>query len=156
MGVILETASWDDPVGVRLRREQESEAVECCGADPARDPGPPAADVDLFLLARDAETAVAVGCAGLRRLDETTYEVERVYVTSAWRGRRIGEVLLRALEEAAVRRGATRMRLETGSGRPASVRLYERCGYHRIERFGHYADRERSVCFERTLTASAA
>lgn len=148
----MEATSWDDPVGVRLRREQEAEVIRRYGTDLERGPKPSAADMDVFLLARDAETAVSVGCGGLRRLDESTYEVKRMYVTPAWRGRRIGEVLLRALEEAALSRGATRVRLETGVEQAESLRLYERCGYRRIERFGHYVDCAQSVCFERALT----
>lgn len=154
--MIVETANWDDPVGVRLRREQEAEVVERYGADLERDPKPWDEDVDVFLLARDAETAVSVGCGGLRRLDSVTYEVKRMYVTPAWRGRRIGEVLLRALEEAAVDRGAVRMRLEVGVEQVESLRLYERCGYHRIEQFGRYVGSAASVCFERTLVSPAA
>lgn len=154
MGVIVETASWDDPVGVRLRQAQEAEVLERYGTDLEHGPEPSAADVDVFLLARDAETSVSVGCGGLRRLDALTYEIKRMYVTPAWRGRRIGEVLLRALEEAAVDRGATRMRLETGAEQTESLRLYERCGYHRIERFGHYVDSEASICFERALVSA--
>ncbi|WP_455569272.1 GNAT family N-acetyltransferase [Thermobifida halotolerans] len=152
----MEATSWDDPVGVKLRQEQEAEIIRRYGIDLERGPKPSAADMDVFLLARDAETAVSVGCGGLRRLDETTYEIKRMYVTPAWRGRRIGEVLLRALEEAAVNRGAVRMRLEAGIQQPEALRLYERCGYRRIDRFGHYVDCEESVCFERLLASSAA
>ncbi|GLU48415.1 N-acetyltransferase [Nocardiopsis ansamitocini] len=152
----METVSWDDPVGVRLRLEQQAEISERYGADTEPGPKPSETDVDLFLLARDAETAVAVGCGGMRRLDEETFEARRVYVTPVWRGRQIGEVLLRALEEAAVAKGAVRMRLETGTAQPESQRLYERCGYHRIDRFGYYADSPQSVCFERILVVSAA
>ncbi|WP_234402056.1 GNAT family N-acetyltransferase [Thermobifida halotolerans] len=154
--MIVEATSWDDPVGVKLRQEQEAEIIRRYGIDLERGPKPSAADMDVFLLARDAETAVSVGCGGLRRLDETTYEIKRMYVTPAWRGRRIGEVLLRALEEAAVNRGAVRMRLEAGIQQPEALRLYERCGYRRIDRFGHYVDCEESVCFERLLASSAA
>ncbi len=152
----MEATSWDDPVGVKLRQEQETEIIRRYGADLERGPKPSAADVDVFLLARDAETSVSVGCGGLRRLDSVTYEIKRMYVTPAWRGRRIGEVLLRALEEAAISRGALRMRLEAGTQQPEALRLYERCGYQRIERFGHYVDCEESICFERILVPSAA
>jgi len=154
--VIVEATSWDDPVGVRLRQEQEAEIIRRYGTDLEHGPKPSSSDVDVFLLARDAETAVSVGCGALRRLDEVTYEIKRMYVTPAWRGRRIGEVLLRALEEAAVSRGALRMRLEAGARQPEALRLYERCGYQRIERFGHYVNCAASICFERVLVSSAA
>lgn len=156
MGVIVEATSWDDPVGVRLRQEQEAEIIQRYGGDLEQCPKPSAEDVDVFLIARDAETSVSVGCGGLRRLDEVTYEIKRMYVTPAWRGRRIGEVLLRALEEAAISRGAQRMRLEAGTRQSEALRLYERCGYQRIEPFGHYANCAESICFERILVPSAA
>lgn len=156
VGVIVEAASWDDPVGVRLRQEQEAEVIRRYGGDIEHGLTPSAEDVDVFLIARDAETSVSVGCGGLRRLDEVTYEIKRMYVTPAWRGRRIGEVLLRALEEAAINRGAQRMRLEAGIQQSEALRLYERCGYQRIDPSGNSGNCANSIRFERILVPSVA
>jgi len=149
--ITLQEMDWDDPVGKRLRDEQERETVERYGGDIELGPKPSGRDVSTFLLAADGRSSEPVGCGALRRLDAEAFEVKRMYVVPEWRGRRIGQVLLRALERYAVDAGATVMRLETGVEQPEAIRLYERCGYYRIDRFGHYVDCEASVCYERKL-----
>ncbi|MBB4931913.1 GNAT superfamily N-acetyltransferase [Lipingzhangella halophila] len=151
MRITVEETSWKDGTATRLRAEQEREVVLRYGADLEAGAKPSASDVAVFLLATDMDSGDVVGCGGLRRLDPYTYEIKRMYVVPHWRGRRIGRVLLRQLEEAARERGATRVRLETGTEQPESRTLYERCGYRRIERFGPYVDCEASICYERLL-----
>ncbi|MDT0303786.1 GNAT family N-acetyltransferase [Streptomonospora wellingtoniae] len=147
---IIEMA-WDDPAGVRLRRDQEAETVERYGGDLEQGEKPSAANTEVFLAAAESVGGEVVGCGGLRRLDEHTFELKRMYVVPAWRGRRIGAALLHALEDAARERGAVRIRLETGGRQPEAMRLYERCGYRRIPRYGPYAACPESVCYERAL-----
>jgi hypothetical protein len=43
------------------------------------------------------------------------------------------------------------LKLETGTEQPDAMAFYERHGYRRIPNFGHYADSELSVCYERAL-----
>ncbi|MFW5418039.1 GNAT family N-acetyltransferase [Nocardiopsis sp. CNT-189] len=151
MQITLEEMAWDDPVGARLRADQERETVERYGADLELGPKPSGGDVSVFLLAAEGRSGEPVGCGALRRLDPEAFEIKRMYVVPEWRGRRIGEVLLCALERYAADAGAVIMRLETGAEQPEAIRLYERCGYYRIDRFGHYADCAESVCYERKL-----
>ncbi|ASU82948.1 GNAT family N-acetyltransferase [Nocardiopsis gilva YIM 90087] len=152
MPITIDEVPWDHPVGERLRREQVRETKQIYdGEDHEEGPKPSAADIDVFLLATDTDTGETVGCGGLRRLDPTTFEIKRMYVVPEWRGRRIGKVLVGALEDTAEERGAARIRLETGDRMPDAMRLYERCGYYRIDRYGYYADSDISVCYERVL-----
>ncbi|WP_131098477.1 GNAT family N-acetyltransferase [Streptomonospora litoralis] len=151
MRIEISEAPWEDPVGVRLRRDQERETVERYGGDLEQGEKPSAATTAVFLLATEAASGEVVGCGGLRRLDGDTFELKRMYVVPAWRGHRIGQTLLHALEEAGRDRGAVRMRLETGWEQPEAMRLYERCGYHRIPLYGPYVGCAASVCFERSL-----
>ncbi|MBB6172986.1 GNAT superfamily N-acetyltransferase [Nocardiopsis mwathae] len=155
MPISIHEAAWDHPTGVRLRRDQERETISRYDGDLELGPKPSAADIDVFLLAAEAETGETVGCGGLRRLDPATFEIKRMYVVPEWRGRRIGRELVRALEDAARQRGAARVRLETGDKQPEAMRLYETCGYHRIERYGYYVGCEASVCYERVLDEDA-
>nr|WP_155999462.1 GNAT family N-acetyltransferase [Streptomonospora sp. PA3] len=134
-----------------MRRDQERETVERYGGDLEQGEKPSAQNTALFLLATETAGGEVVGCGGLRRLDEHTFELKRMYVVPAWRGRRIGQALLHALEEAGRRRGARRMRLETGVAQPEAMRLYERCGYRRIPLYGPYVGCAESVCYERDL-----
>ena len=96
---------------------------------------------------------VAVGCGAVRRLDETTAELKRMYVDPSVRGQGIGRALVDALEREARRLGATRVVLETGTRLPRAIKLYESKGYARIPLFGEYlASPETSLCFGKALT----
>nr|WP_218902208.1 GNAT family N-acetyltransferase [Streptomonospora nanhaiensis] len=135
-----------------MRADQERETLQRYGADLEAGAKPSADSVAVFLTAHHAQTGETIGCGALRRIDDTAFEIKRMYVVPAWRGRRIGELLLRALEEAGRERGATVMRLETGPLQPEAIRLYTRRGYREIPQFGPYVGAEASVCFERRLT----
>lgn len=147
----IERRPWDDPVGAALRAAQRAELDARYGSDD-HEPGaaPSAADVDLFLVALDAAGA-AVACGALRRLDERSAEVKRMYVVPTARGSGVAAAVLRALETAAAGRGWTTLRLETGTEQPDAQRFYRREGYARIPLFGPYAGSTLSVCFERRL-----
>jgi putative acetyltransferase len=103
----------------------------------------------VFLVARAA--GLPVGCAALRRIDAASGEVKRMYVAPAERGRGLGGRLLDELERTARALGLRRMVLETGEQQPESIRLYERSGFVRIERFGEYVDCPASVCMGKRL-----
>ncbi|MFJ4917594.1 GNAT family N-acetyltransferase [Streptomyces sp. NPDC088726] len=90
-------------------------------ATPEADFDPPAG---LFLIAHVGDEAV--GCGGVRLLDEHTAEIKRMYVSGVSRGHGIGRYLL---EHHAASRRATRIRLETGRRNTAALALYSRSGY---------------------------
>ena len=71
---------------------------------------------------------VAVGCGAVRRLDETTAEIKRMYVDPSVRGRRIGRALVEALEREARLLGVTTIVLETGTRLASAIKLYEAMG----------------------------
>jgi len=96
---------------------------------------------------------VAVGCGAVRRLDEGTAELKRMYVDSSVRGRGIGRALVEALEREARLLGVTRLVLETGTRLAPAIKMYEAMGYVRIPLFGEYlSSRETSMCFGKSLT----
>ena len=95
---------------------------------------------------------LAVGCGAVRRLDEATAELKRMYVDPSVRGRGIGRALLEALEREARLLGATTFVLETGTRLAPAIRLYEAMGYTRIPLFGEYlASPDTSLCFGKSL-----
>lgn len=147
----IEPRSWDDPEGAALRRSQRAELDARYGSDD-HEPGPPptAADVDVFLVAVDGD-GTAVACGALRRLDDVSAEIKRMYVVPERRGSGVAASVLRALETAAVERGWHTVRLETGTEQPDAQRFYRRAGYREIPLFGGYAGSALSVCFERVL-----
>ena len=94
----------------------------------------------------------AVGCGAVRRLDEATAELKRMYVEPSVRGRGIGRALVQALEAEARRLGARRVVLETGTRLAPAIRLYETTGYARIPLYGEYvASSDTSLCFGKSL-----
>ncbi len=95
---------------------------------------------------------VAVGCGAVRRLDEATAEIKRMYVDPAVRGRGIGRALVEALEREARLVGVTRIVLETGTRLAAAIKLYEAMGYAQIPLFGEYVlSPDTSLCFGKLL-----
>jgi GNAT superfamily N-acetyltransferase len=74
----------------------------------------------------------AVGCAGLKRLDERAAEIKRIYVAPEARGAGVARALLSALEAAARDAGYGAVRLDTGPKQEASVALFRSTGYEPI------------------------
>lgn len=151
----VEQRPWHDPIGAHLRERQREEILaRYDGEDTEPGVHPSAADVVVFLVAFD-DAGTPLGCGALRQLDDTSAEVKRMYVVPAARGTGVATAVLRALEQAAVDRGWTTVRLETGTGQPDAVRFYEREGYRPIPAYGDYIGCEVSLCYERTLSSGA-
>lgn len=94
-----------------------------------------------------------VGCAGWRSWAgaEDVAEAKRVYTNVSVRGRGVGRSLMAALEADAKAQGKVRMILETGTGQPEAMALYQAIGYELIENFGHYKDYETSRSYGKDL-----
>lgn len=104
-----------------------------------------------FLIAYLAD--LAVGCGAVRRLDETTAELKRMYVDPSFRGRGVATSILDALEREARMLGVTRLVLETGTRLTPAIKMYEAMGYTRIPLFGEYlSSPDTSICFGKSLT----
>ncbi len=99
----------------------------------------------LFLLGLADEQPVA--CGGLRTLEPGVGELKKVYVAPAARGAGVGRALVRALVDSARGLGLPRLVLQTGTGQPEAVRLYEREGWQPIAPYGEYRDDPRCRCY---------
>ncbi|MDQ1128954.1 GNAT family N-acetyltransferase [Microbacterium sp. SORGH_AS_0888] len=149
---------FDDPDADSLRRAQRKELDARYGTSD-HEPGvpPSAAEVPVFLVARDADGS-AIACGGLRPLPDAVLgagvvEIKRMYTVPSARGSGVAAAVLRALESEARRLGARRLVLETGTAQPDAIRFYQREGYGPIPLFGSYAGSDNSVCFGRELSA---
>ena len=146
-----EDVPWDAAEAEVLRGAQRVEIAERYGT-PDSEPGtaPSAVDITVFVLVRGDDGA-AIGCGGLRQIDDVSGEVKRMYVKPESRGTGAADAVLDALEKHASARGWTHLRLETGDRQPDAIAFYRRRGFERIANFGHYADSDNSLCFEREL-----
>jgi GNAT superfamily N-acetyltransferase len=97
------------------------------------------------------EGDLAVGCGAIKKMDEYTVEVKRMFVEDTQRKKGIATMLLTGLEEWAIELGYTRCKLETGIRQPEAIALYKKNGYQVIENYGQYAGVNTSVCFEKIL-----
>jgi GNAT superfamily N-acetyltransferase len=148
--VTIRSEDFNHPDSVALRAEMVAELHAVYGFDSEPGAKPTAADMPIFLMARNSDGG-AVGCGGLRRLDETTVEIKRIFVRPGARGRGIARLILKPLEAEAAQLGATRIVLETGRDRPEAIRLYVRSGYTPIDCFGSYKGEPLSLCYERLI-----
>ncbi|TIR20254.1 MAG: GNAT family N-acetyltransferase [Mesorhizobium sp.] len=105
-------------------------------------------DTTVF-IARD--NGLAVGCGALKRHDEATGEVKRMYTRPSHRGMKIGAEIVGRVEALARQEGLTRLVLETGDRHPAAWTVYERAGFTRCGPVLDYPDSEWSVFYEKSL-----
>jgi len=108
----------------------------------------------LFAVARDA-AGQAVGC-GAVVLGPDHGELKRMFVSPACRGQGVARRLLAALEAAALARGCTLVKLETGPFQPEALAFYAALGYTRRGPYGSYRDDPLSVFMQKRIVAISA
>jgi len=86
-----------------------------------------------FLVGYEDERPIAIG--GVRRLDDETCEIKRMYVVSDARSRGAGRALLAALEATARELGYARVRLDAGPAQEHSRELFAKTGYVEIAKY---------------------
>lgn len=149
--VTIETAAPDLPAAAEILRDYLSEMI-------SRYYGRPTDDAEInqhldaghdsdhlveptgvLLLAQSAHGGAQprpIGCVGLRRLDEQTRELTRMFVRPEARGAGVAALLLAAAEERARADGASVIRLNTRSDLVEARTLYATHGYQEIPRYG--------------------
>ena len=110
----------------------------------------------LFVARDEANWAVGMGalCVHTPQMGE----VKRMWTDPEIRGKRVGSLLLNAIEALARSKGLDVLMLETGSlaTMPEAHRLYERGGFTLRGPFLDYPDSEHSVFYEKPLKAEVA
>jgi DNA-binding MarR family transcriptional regulator/GNAT superfamily N-acetyltransferase len=103
------------------------------GAADASDVAGMRAPEGTFLVLRSDNDPI--GCGGLQRVDEDTAEIKRMWIHREWRGLGLGGRLLAQLEAAARTLGRAHVVLDTNETLNEAITMYERAGYHPIERY---------------------
>ena len=148
---MIEAVSWDHPDAIALREALRVEIAQMYGREGSEPVGSAATgqDVAVFLLAYD--NGRAVGCGGLRIIEDGVGEVKRMYVDPPYRGEGVSTAILKAIEGWADEHAVRILRLETGDRLTAAHRFYEREGYTPIPLFGPYVGSAVSFCYEKRL-----
>jgi len=126
---------------IRTAAPADAEAIRALFRDYAD-----ALDVDLSFQGFEAEVAdpFAVyeavlladgGCVALRRVDDETCELKRLYVRESARGSGLGRRLAEAAIAEARRRGYRRLVLDTLPSMTAARALYASLGFREIEAY---------------------
>ena len=92
-----------------------------------------------------------IACGAIKKFDDNSAEVKRMYTCIDARGRGIATQVLIALEEWAKELGFTNTVLETGKRQPEAIALYQKNNYQIIPNYGQYQGIENSVCFKKEL-----
>jgi len=151
--ITIEPARIDQPEAEVLTAELHQEGLDRYEEEHAESPVGPhdlsGAAGGVFLLARIEGRPV--GCGALRRHDDDTAEVKRMYVVPDARRRGVARVVLAALEAQAGRLGYRTIVLETGVRQPEAVALYESHGYSRRPAYDSHTDHPLSICMTKRL-----
>jgi len=85
-----------------------------------------------FIIALEGAANTVAGGVGLKKLDDATCEMKRLYVRERYQGRGIGKRLVTLIIGEAARRGYKRMRLDTLAMMEHARALYARFGFYPI------------------------
>jgi len=76
------------------------------------------------------------GCVALRKIDNTTCEMKRLFVRKGFRGKRIGKGLAERVLDEARQIGYQCVRLDTTPEMKNALRLYQNLGFKPIDPYG--------------------
>lgn len=125
--LMREYASWSFTI---VPGSENSPAWAGFDAELASLPGlyaPPAGH--LLLAMQDGQPA---GCVCLKRRDDTTSELKRLYVRPAFRGQNIGQQLVQMLVEEARQSGYQRVVLDSHISMKKAHAIYQDVGFKRV------------------------
>lgn len=101
---------------------------------------------DVILMIDNGET---VGCGAVKRYDDHTMEMKRLYVKDEYRHKGYGRAIVGALEVLAKKKDVKTLILETGVPLVAAQKMYISCGFKVIENYGQYKGIDSSVCMSK-------
>lgn len=103
---------------------------------------------DVIIASQDGK---AVGCAGLKKYDDKSTEIKRVWVQPGYRGHHIANEMMTLAENKARHQGFERVILQTRPQMTEAVKMYESRGYSLIENYPPYDKLAGAVCYAKKL-----
>lgn len=73
-----------------------------------------------------------IGCVGIRKIDNNTAELKRMFIKQAWQKQGIGKVLLEKAIELAKKINYNTIRLDTLNYMTPAIKLYRQYGFYEI------------------------
>lgn len=106
-------------------------------------------DIKHCVLLYDEE--IGIGCGAIKKYDEKSMEVKRMFVSADYRGKGYAGKILSELEIWAKELRFQRCILETGVNQPEAISLYKKSGYFIVPNYGQYAGVKNSICFQKAI-----
>jgi GNAT superfamily N-acetyltransferase len=147
-GRTLAAEMWAD---MAVRYADDPTAPEPKGETDDLRPEELAPPTGRFVVVYDGDEPIA--CGAIRRHDDETAEIKRMWVRPSARGRGVARLILDELESSAWALGYRAIVLETGLRQPEAIALYESHGYTPIPNYGFYRDSPLSRCYRKSLVA---
>jgi GNAT superfamily N-acetyltransferase len=97
------------------------------------------------------ENSKAVACGAIKKYNENTMEVKRMFTSTESRGKGLAGMILSELQNWAKEMDYNRFILETGIRQKEAISLYNKTGFILIPNYGQYEGIETSICFEKIL-----
>ncbi len=97
------------------------------------------------------QNSKAVACGAIKKYDENTMEVKRMFTSTQSRKKGIAGMILSELQNWAIEMDYTRLILETGIRQKEAISLYTKTNFILVPNYGQYAGIETSLCFEKRL-----
>ena len=92
----------------------------------------------LFLAVLD--DGKLIGTGAIKRMDENTAELKRLWLLEEYHGQGIGHRIVMQLFDFARQKGYTRIRLQTGETQIRALEFYKRLGFYEIESYRESMD----------------
>jgi putative acetyltransferase len=86
-----------------------------------------------------------IGCSAIRKIDDTTCELKRMWVQPSYQGKKIGEALLNECIAIAKKLNYKQIRLDTLSRLQPAIHLYKKYGF--VETTAYYNNPNANVVY---------
>lgn len=97
------------------------------------------------------ENNLPVACGAIKKYDNETMEVKRMFVLLEYRKKGFATLILNGLETWAKELNYKKLILETGINQPEAIALYKKNNYNQISNYGQYEGVENSLCFLKNI-----